>query len=414
MYVVGLDRSWLQTPFIFHRKLIKGDDDIAIFERNGVREVIIDTAHGLDIDDSCTGVGSSDAVHAAADASPMKVPDTAAVADKSTDRVPSAVERVLQPLAIELHAAQTIQNEALATAQKVFDGAGGGGPVKSEAAKKVVTDLMGSIARSPEANLLLMQMRRFQKDLFSHAVNVCVLSLVVGVLEDFDVDVAGLGVGALLHDVGETRIPRNLIRKKNVLTEAERRLREQHPKLGAVLLEQNHDLAPCARQIVCEHHERIDGSGYPLGVRAGNLSLAGQIVAITDAYDDMLSGRNQAVLQPVEVLRQLFMQSNAGSLDRELVERIIRCLGVYPIGSLVELNTGERGIVVAANRTDTLKPTLRIVMSSNGLVHNSGPIVSLADSDSGTPQRHIIGSLDPGKVRIDPMAFLKLAPAAVG
>jgi HD-GYP domain-containing protein (c-di-GMP phosphodiesterase class II) len=413
MYVVGLDRSWLQTPFIFHHKLIKGDDDIAIFERHGVREVFIDTARGVDIAEALSEIRPADAMHTPTEASP--VDGAGAVVNKLAARAPSAAEAVLQPLTMELRAARVLHNEALAVAQNMFDGAAlGGGPVKSEGAKKVVTDLMSSIARSPEANLLLMQMRRFQKDLFSHAVNVCVLSLVVGVLEDFDIDVAGLGVGALLHDIGETRLPRNLIRKKDGFTNAERRLVEQHPMLGAMLLEQNLDLAPCARQIVLEHHERIDGSGYPLGVRAGNLSLAGQIVAITDAYDEMLSGRNQAVLQPVEVLRQLFMQSNAGALDRELVERIIRCLGVYPIGSLVELNTGERGIVVAANRTDTLKPTLRIVMSSNGLIHSSGPIVSLADTKSGAPERRIVGSLDPGKERIDPMAFLKLAPAAAG
>ena len=179
-------------------------------------------------------------------------------------------------------------------------------------------------------------------------------------------------------------------------------------------MQQNDDLAPCTRQIVVEHHERIDGSGYPFGLRADKLSRAGQIVAITDAYDEMLSGRNQAMLQPVEVLRQLFIQSNAGALDRELVERIIRCLGVYPIGSLVELNTGERGIVVAANRIRHVETDLRIVMSSNGLIHPGGPIVSLADANGGAPQRRIIGSLDSGKERIDPMAFLKLAPAAVG
>jgi len=375
--------------------------------------VFIDTARGVDIAEALSEIRPADAMHTPTEASP--VDGAGAVVNKLAARAPSAAEAVLQPLTMELRAARVLHNEALAVAQNMFDGAAlGGGPVKSEGAKKVVTDLMSSIARSPEANLLLMQMRRFQKDLFSHAVNVCVLSLVVGVLEDFDIDVAGLGVGALLHDIGETRLPRNLIRKKDGFTNAERRLVEQHPMLGAMLLEQNHDLAPCARQIVIEHHERIDGSGYPLGVRAGNLSLAGQIVAITDAYDEMLSGRNQAVLQPVEVLRQLFMQSNAGALDRELVERIIRCLGVYPIGSLVELNTGERGIVVAANRTDTLKPTLRIVMSSNGLIHSSGPIVSLADTKSGAPERRIVGSLDPGKERIDPMAFLKLAPAAAG
>ena len=297
MYVVGLDRSWLRTSFMFHHKLIKGDDDIATFERNGVREVIIDTARGVDIAESLSEVRPADAMHTPTEES--SVNGAGAAVNKPAARAPSAAEVVLQPLTMELRAARAIHNEALAVAQNMFDGAAlGGGPVKSEGAKKVVTDLMSSITRSPEANLLLMQMRRFQKDLFSHAVNVCVLSLVVGVLEEFDINVAGLGVGALLHDIGETRLPRNLIRKKDGFTNAERRLVEQHPMLGAMLLEQNLDLAPCARQIVLEHHERIDGSGYPLGVRASNLSLAGQIVAITDAYDEMLSGRNQAVLQP--------------------------------------------------------------------------------------------------------------------
>jgi putative nucleotidyltransferase with HDIG domain len=405
MFVVGLDRSWLQTPLLFHRKLIKGPDDIARLEQLGVREVIIDTARGTDLGDPSTVSGVADRVELA-NASTHGV-------EQFVVRPPSTTELLLRPMAKELPAARSIQEEALTITQGIFDGARGGAPVGSEAAKKVVTELQDSIARSPEANLFLMQMRRFQKDLFTHAVNVCVLSLVVGALEDFNVDASALGLGALLHDVGETRIPRNLIRKKNGLTDTERRLMEQHPKLGARLLEQSSDVPPSARQIVLEHHERIDGSGYPLGLRADQLSLAGQIVAITDTYDDMLSGRNQAVLQSVEVLRQLYMQSSAGALDSELVERVIRCLGIYPIGSLVELNTGERGIVIATNRAETLKPTLRIVMSSNGFIQRSGPVVSLADANGGAPQRRIVRCLDPGRERIDPMVFLKLAPEAV-
>jgi hypothetical protein len=109
------------------------------------------------------------------------------------------------------------------------------------------------------------------------------------------------------------------------------------------------------------------------------------------------------------VLRQLYIQGNSGVFDRGLVERVIRCLGVYPAGSLVELNTGERGIVIAANRNDSLKPTLRIISSRDGLALSNGPIVSLLEADAGSVERRIIRALDPGKERVNPLAYLKLA-----
>jgi len=175
-------------------------------------------------------------------------------------------EPAIHSLTQEIHAAQTIHQHALAAAQSIFDGVGGGARVNGEVARKVVVDLMSSIKRSPEANLLLMQMRRYQEDAFVHSVNVCVLSLVVNAYDAFDSDgsdTCALGLGALLHDIGETRIPRNLTRKKDSFSDAERRLLEQHPKLGAMLLEQSEDVPMLARRIVLEHHERIDGFGYP-------------------------------------------------------------------------------------------------------------------------------------------------------
>jgi putative nucleotidyltransferase with HDIG domain len=273
---------------------------------------------------------------------------------------------------------------------------------------------MDSITRSPEANLLLMQMRRFQSDLFTHAVNVCVLSLVVATLEELADDLSALGMAALLHDVGEMRLPRTLIRKRNGFTEAEQRLIEQHPMLGAALLSQCEDVPALVRHIVIEHHERIDGSGYPVGSRGAEVSRYSQIVAIADTYDDMLSGRNQIAHQPTEVLRQLYLQANAGALDLDLVEKVIRGLGVYPIGSLVELSSGERAIVLVADRSDTIKPIVRIIVSRTGMKQLNGPIVSLAESGSVAADRRIVNVLDPRKEGIDPMAFLKIAPALAG
>jgi putative nucleotidyltransferase with HDIG domain len=317
-------------------------------------------------------------------------------------------------LAKELELARSIHAEALAAAQNVFDGVGSGSAVNSSAAQKIVTDLVSSITRSPEANLLLTQMRRFQHDLFSHAVNVCVISLVVGTLDQFQNEISALGLGALLHDIGKTRLPRSLIRRKEPYTESERRLLEQHSELGTVILAQSENIPELATRIVAEHHERIDGSGYTAGVWGPEISIFSQIVGIIDTYDAMLTGRKNAPLQPMEILRQLYLQGNAGAFDRDLIERIIRCLGVYPAGSLVELNTGERAIVIAANRLDSLRPLLRVISSRDGLALSNGPIISLADTAPASADRRIVRALDPGKERVNLLAHLKLAPAFSG
>jgi HD-GYP domain-containing protein (c-di-GMP phosphodiesterase class II) len=407
MYVVGLDRSWLQTPFLFHRKLIKSVKDIDMLKKSGIREVVIDISRGTDVESAESIVET--------EANKWQASEGAKTTSAVGPEVPISAETAIQSLAEELQAAQTIHQHALAAAQSIFDGVGGGARVNGEVARKVVGDLLSSINRSPEANLLLMQMRRLQEDSFVHSVNVCVLSLVVNTYEKFESDgsdACALGLGALLHDVGETRIPRNLTRKKDSFSDVERRLLEEHPRLGAMLLEECDGIPMGARRIVLEHHERIDGSGYPRRSRAGDISLLSQIVAITDSYDDMLSGRTQAVIPPVEVLGQLFVQSNSGTLDRGLIERIIRCLGVYPVGSLVELNTGERAIVVAANRADTLRPIVKIIASRTGAIQPRGPIMSLANCSAD--ERCIVGALDPGKERLDPLAFLRFPPAIAG
>jgi putative nucleotidyltransferase with HDIG domain len=259
-----------------------------------------------------------------------------------------------------------------------------------------------------------MQMRRFQKDLFTHAVNVCVLSLVVATIEGLGDDIDMLGMGALFHDIGETRLPRRLLRKPDDFTAAEARLLKQHPILGAALLAQSKNIPATAERIILEHHERIDGSGYPAGAGAGELCLESQLVALTDSYDDMLSGRNQAALQPTEVLRQLYLQANTGRVDRDLVEQVIRSLGVYPIGSVVELSTGERGVVVATNRSAALKPMVRIIITRNGVAQFNGPVIGLADRARDGVEKRIVAVLDPAKERIDPMVFLKVGRGASG
>lgn len=407
MYVVGLDRSWFQTPFLIHRKLIKDAAEIETFKLHGIREVVIDVSYGAGIEPPQRPEPAQ-----STETPPPEVVESPTAAKESIPKngtraqAITLAEKVFRPLTKELKVARTIHDEALALARRIFDGVGSGAPVHSPAARKVVADLLSSIARSPEANLLLAQMRRFENDLMTHAINVCVLSLVVATMERLDNNITALGMGAMLHDVGKTRLPRNLIRKPAGYTDQERRLMERHPTLGATILRQSENIPELAQRIAAEHHERIDGSGYPCGIRGAEIAPPSQLVAITDLYDNMLSGRYKPPLQPIEVLRQLYLQSNAGALDRGLIEKVIRCLGVYPIGSLVELNTGERGIVIATNRADSLKPTLRIVSSAEGAAEPDGPIVDLAESRSDAAERRIFRALDPGKEQFDLMASL--------
>ena len=402
VYVVALDQSWFQTPFLFHRRLIQNFEEIELLKNHGIREVVIDTARGSDIDTSSPATLISDGT-----AGENKKP----VRGSAKPRPPLDPEPTLQEVVQELEVSRIVHEEALSIARDVFDGVGSGAPINSPAAKQVVTNLLSSVTRSPEANLLLTQMRRFHNELFSHSVNVCVLSLVVGTFEGLGDEISVLGLGALLHDIGQTRLPRNLIYKNGVFTETERRIMEQHPGLGALILKQSENIPEPVRRIVLEHHERLNGSGYPCSLRAAEIGIFSQIVAVTDAYDAMLMGRNQVAAPPVEVLRQLYLQASAGAFDRDLVERIIHGLGVYPIGSLVELNTGERGIVIASNRADTLKPTLRVVVPGDALGCLNGPVIDLADTNATPAARRIVRALNPAQEGIDVMAHLRLSAA---
>lgn len=402
VYVVALDQSWFQTPFLFHRRLIQNFEEIELLKKHGILEVVIDVARGADVD------GSPAATPVFEETAPENKKSSPGSAKPCRS---SAPEPTLQAVVKELELSEDVQQEALSIARDVFQGVGSGAPINSPAAKQVVTKLLSSVTRSPEANLLLAQMRRFHNELFSHSVNVCVLSLVVGTFEGLGEEINVLGLGALLHDVGQTRLPRNLTHKDGEFTETERRIMEQHPGLGALILKQSENIPEAVRRIVLEHHERLNGSGYPCALRAAEIGSFSQIVAITDAYDAMLMGRNQPPAPPVEVLRQLYLQGSAGAFDRALVERIIHGLGVYPIGSLVELNTGERGIVIASNRADSLKPTLRVVAPGDVLACLNGPVVDLADANAAPAGRRIVRALDPAREGIDVMAHLRLSAA---
>lgn len=140
---------------------------------------------------------------------------------------------------------------------------------------------------------------------------------------------------------------------------------QAHPQLGATILARVPHMPAAVCQIVVQHHERLDGSGYPDALRGDAVLPLSQIVAIADVYESMLGPREaRPPLLPAQALKELYRHGRAQQLDLGLVEKMVRCLGLYPVGSLVELNTGERGIVTAVNPSDALRPSVTVLWNA--------------------------------------------------
>jgi HD-GYP domain-containing protein (c-di-GMP phosphodiesterase class II) len=385
MYIVGLDQPWLQSPFLFHRRRIRRYEEIARLKAYGVRRVTIDPTRGLDLVETlpppAEGLGEDKEVE---------------VRERDNLHPHPCSQSRVSPLP-DLALARTVHTEAMTAVQSLFEGTKTGAPLNSAAAQEVVHHLMETVLTQHEALAGLIHMRQFETNLYAHVINVCIFALMLGAMQDLDKTVlACLGVGALLHDVGQVHLPRNLVRKPSRYTAQEQRLMQAHPHLGVTMLSRIPHMPEDACRIVAEHHERLDGSGYPQGLRGAALSPLSQIVAIADVYETMLGTREgRPPLLPAQAIKELYQQGRAQQLDLRLVEKMIRCLGIYPVGSLIELNTGERGIVLAVNPGKALQPVVHILWDQTHQCYATPVTIDLAAPDADMPIRTIRDVLEP-------------------
>jgi HD-GYP domain-containing protein (c-di-GMP phosphodiesterase class II) len=405
MFVVKLDRPWLKTPFLFHKRMIKESEEIALLKRHGIREVVIDLA-------------KSEA-HAPAHASEGGQGGRSHLSEEPfgscTQTTPdplSTAEPVRLPTASQMRAARQVYTDAQAVMDRLFDDADSGIAPAVSLLSGVVTGLLTRILddrTSMLMHLYLCQMRRYDQTLSSHAIDVCALSLLFAVESGLTPeDQETLGIGALLHDLGYLRLPRNLFRKGIRCTEQERTLLNRHPSLGAAILAGAKDLRDGARRVITEHHERRDGSGFPLGLAGSQISPLSQLVGVADTYLSLIAPRDgRAPLILNEAIKRLFILGRKGEFAMELVEVAVKSLGVYPIGSLVELNTGQRGVVVALNPLQRLRPVLALVSDPPSDAGREPRLLDLSATHASGPSPSIARCLDPQQHGIDVAMYLE-------
>ena len=266
-----------------------------------------------------------------------------------------------------------------------------------------MSSLLDGLFEHQVAMISLIQMRRFDNALSTHVVDTCVLSLAMAIEHGVKTDqLKALGLGALLHDVGQLRLPLNLLRKRTPFTEQDHRLIALHPEMSLAILSEASDIPQDTKTVVVQHHERLNGTGYPHGLKGQQISILSQLLSIADAYDAQISGRcGVPPIPPAQTLGELYKAGTEGYYDPLLVQRLIQFVGIYPIGSLVELNTGERAVVVWVPSQSRLKPSVKLLADPLGRSYVDQEILDLSTQDQKTNPRTIVRSLDPREEQID-------------
>jgi HD-GYP domain-containing protein (c-di-GMP phosphodiesterase class II) len=216
-----------------------------------------------------------------------------------------------------------------------------------------------------------------------------------------------LGIGALMFDVGKMKLPPELLMKPEALTVNEFKEVKLHVQYSLEIMEETRGITPNAVAIAATHHERFDGTGYPNGLRGGEIPLLGRMAGIVDFFDAVTSDRPHcAATSPHDAIKYLYEYRNTGFQD-ELIEQFIQTLGVYPVGTMVELNNGEVGIVIGQNPVQRLRPKVILVLDAEKNPLGITPIRDLMveSQDSGGRELHIKKSLEPGTYDIHPDEF---------
>lgn len=243
----------------------------------------------------------------------------------------------------------------------------------------LVEDMVEHVSASPATALWLTNLQSKHEFTANHCLNTCVFSIAFAAHLGRGKDsLADLAFGALLHDVGKMRTPLSILDKPGVLTEDEFDIMKKHPIDGYNILRKHKDVPVAALEIVQLHHERIGGHGYPMGLKGNEIPEHVRIVAIADVYDDITSSRIYHEGVPGHAGLNMMFHWAPREFGEDLMQEFIRCVGIYPIGSLVKLNTGALGIVMSTNTDSRLRPVVMLLQDRHGQPYERRPLLNLA------------------------------------
>ncbi|CAM2069475.1 HD-GYP domain-containing protein [Sulfidibacter corallicola] len=373
MYVHSLNRSWIRLPFFSNP--IRNVETVTKLRAYEVTEVVIDTSRGLDVPPE----------------TPMGMGETA--------------EDVLQ----QVHESAKVHAEAGAETSALFRDVQDHLDFDDARTDRQVQNLTDQVFRDPHSMLCLSVLRNADTYTYEHSVNVCILALFLGrSLNLSQEELFLLGKGALLHDIGKCMIPQELLQKTGTLTDEETRIMQNHVELGVDYLRRAGSLPEPGLSFISHHHERLDGSGYPRGLKSDAISRFGKLAAVLDIYDAMLHRNHyKEPIDPHTVL--LTMRAMVDTqLDPDAYRALCQCLGPYPPGTLLMLNSGEMAIAFEPNGDSPERPRSLLITTPDGTIR--GQPIPCDLTQSGTDKhgyaRSIVTAINNSDILFNPLDII--------
>ena len=393
MFIHDLDCGWMEHPFVRNRFVITSEDEIRKIMAAGIRGVTIDCARGLDVGDAPTVAEAEAATEA----------EVAAIAAQP-------LMPLRTTLAEEFDRAMAIRRQAAGLVKTVMQDARLGKAVEMDKVSPVVENITASILRNASALLGLSVIKNKDDYTFLHSVSVCTLLVAFCRSRQMDAETTyQAGIGGLLHDTGKALVPDAILNKPGRLTDEEFEIVRRHPRDGYDILRRSPGIGAIPLDITLHHHERRDGTGYPDRQGEQDISELAQMAAIVDVYDAITADRCYHKGMPAaEALRKMYEWSKF-HFNPALTQEFMRCVGIYPVGTLVLLESGRLGVVVEPHETSLLTPKVNVFYSTKSQTYIKPQTVDLARGMGYGGGDKIVRHESPDKWQVDPLRFMQLA-----
>jgi len=299
-------------------------------------------------------------------------------------------------------------SDAVSIAQSIWDSARSESQPDATVARTMIDGLAQAVSQNRTALLALTTLKNYDNYTFTHMVNVSILTM--GQARALGIDGAllrELGLAALMHDIGKVKTPLEVLNKPDKLTDAEFTIMKRHVVDGAEILRATPDIPTLAPVIAFEHHLRIDGTGYPHEVKRGALNLGTMLCSIADVYDAMRSQRAYQQAFPTDRILAVLKRNDGQQFDQNLVRRFAQLIGIYPVGNLVKLDTGDIAVVVSVYAPDPHRPQVKVIIDNAGTKLERPYEVNLWENESVEgAAKSVVAPLDPGEYGVDPLTFI--------
>jgi putative nucleotidyltransferase with HDIG domain len=303
---------------------------------------------------------------------------------------------------------QRLYGEAVSVAEAIWGSAASEGQPDATAARSMIDGLAQAVSENRTALLALTTLQSYDNYTFTHMVNVSILTM--GQARGLAIDgplLREFGLAALMHDIGKVRTPLEILNKPDKLTDAEFDIMKQHTLHGAEILRGTPDIPTLAPVVAFEHHLRIDGSGYPDLVSRKSLNIATMLCSIADVYDAMRSQRKYQQAHPSERILEVLRRNDGRQFDQHLVRRFVQLIGIYPVGTLVRLNTGETAVVIKAYAPDPQRPQVKVIADAAGARLALPREICLWEQERGVGRPSSVAApLDSPSLGVDPLSLL--------